>query len=228
MSENVLSEGGLESQAENLAAAEESAAPRSVTLPADENDAEGWSRLYKELGRPDSPEGYGLAEFLEGRELDPQFAGVMGAAMFGAGLSKTQARTIASAYQQEWQSAMAASEAHYESEKAEVMKSFAPGQIEAARRAFRASGVPKEVAESIERGIGPRAAVELFSKFGELMREDRPARHAEGTGGASSPEAVRRRIDQLMADSDFRRRYQRGEESAVREMEALSKRAVMA
>ena len=171
MSEEFLGEAGpAEAAPENpeTIIGAEAAAVRNLNLPADENDAEGWDRLSKELGRPDSPEDYGLTEYLEGQEFDPQFAGVMGAAMHGAGLSKSQAQKIAAAYQEEWRTAVAAAERQYESEKDEVMKSFAPGQIEAARRAFRLSGVSVELAEGIERSIGPRAAVELFSKLGAL------------------------------------------------------------
>ncbi len=185
MSDEILSRGGMEEGGESPVMTEEAAAPRSLDLPA-EGDDEGWNKLYAELGRPDTPEGYALAEYLEGHDIDPQFAGVMGAAMHGAGLSKSQAQKIAAAYQEEWQSALAAANQAYESEKEEVMKNFAPGQIEAARRAFRLCGVSSDLALAIERSVGPRAAVEIFSRLGQALGEDRPARGAEGAGRASS------------------------------------------
>ncbi|UQZ89807.1 hypothetical protein C4J81_11540 [Deltaproteobacteria bacterium Smac51] len=211
---------------ETVIGAEAPETPRSLTVPGDESDTEGWNQLYKELGRPDSPEDYGLTDYLDGQEVDPQFAGVMGAAMHGAGLSKGQAQKIAAAYQEEWNAAVQAANLQYDADKEEALKSFAPGQIEAARRAFRLSGVSVELAESIERSIGPKAAVEIFSKLGAALAEDRPAQNAEGHGFNGSPEAVRHRIDHLMADPDFCRRYQSGDHSAIREIETLSKRAV--
>jgi hypothetical protein len=59
-----------------------------VPLPKDDADTEGWDRVYKAMGRPDAPEGYGL-EKLEGG--DEGFAQQMAGLLFEAGVGQKQA-----------------------------------------------------------------------------------------------------------------------------------------
>src|SRR6478752_2033034 len=56
-----------------------------VPLPKDDADTEGWERVYKAIGRPDAPEGYGL-EKLEGG--DEGFAKQMAGLLFEAGVGQ--------------------------------------------------------------------------------------------------------------------------------------------
>lgn len=203
-------------------------AGRGLVVPADEKDEAGWKALYDRLGRPESAEGYGLADALAGKEVDTGFLGSMGQAMYDAGLSKGQAQKMALAYQGQYEAALQAADQRHEAEAAEVARTFAKGTLENARRAWRASGLSDDQAKAIEMALGVKTAVELFAKIGGKLAEDRPPEGASGPGQLglpTTPAAAQARMDELLADPSFVARYQKGEANAMRIMEELSIRA---
>lgn len=194
---------------------------RGLVLPKNETDQEGYNRLYSALGRPETADGYGLTEALEGQEVDPRFLGSMSSAMHEAGLSKRQAHSLTEA----WQSQINQINQAYVAEKTEVEMTCPPARLEAARRGFRFSGTSAEMGEVIEKALGPRAAVELFAKIGTALAEDRPVEGGQPLGGAYSPEAAARRMDRLMSDPAFSKRYLDSDKAAIEEISELARRA---
>lgn len=198
---------------------------RGIVLPKGEDDAEGYARLYQALGRPENARDYGLEETLGQVDLDPDFMGAMGQAMHQAGLSKKQAGEMALAWQGQLEKYTRAEDLRYETEKKETLNDLSSPRLETAKRGFRSTGLPAAMAEKIERSIGPRAAVEMFARIGEIMAEDRGVGGPQAMGRAASPEGARRRMDRLMADPAFSQRYLSGDNQALEEISELARRA---
>lgn len=200
-------------------------AGRALLAPKSAEDTEGFEKIYKALGRPDDVDGYELKGLFEGDEVDDVFLGAMAKNMHEAGLSKTQVHKMATAYQGMYKAAMAEAEARLNTEIDELKASI-PAEIqEMARRGFRLFGLPKEegdaVSDAIVQALGPRQAVTLFAKIGQAVGADRPVNGAEPPfrGAANS------RIDQLLADPIFSKRYLEGDQSAIDEISELTRRA---
>ncbi len=198
---------------------------RGLIMPRDENDREGYARLYAALGRPETADGYELGALLADRELDSDFMGTMAGAMHEAGLSKVQAHKLASAWQEQLERFVTVQALKYQNEKEEVCRTLSPARLETARRGFRFCGVSREAAAELEQALGPREAVEVFARIGEALAEDRPVDEARALGPAASPEGARRRLDRLLADPAYSRRYLGGDKLAFEEITELSRRA---
>lgn len=207
-------------------------AGRGVVLPKDAEDAEGYERVYKALGRPDSPEGYDLNSVLGDYEVNEEFMGTMAGAMHKAGLSAKQAQELAAAYRDLEVSQM---EAGLQGRKAELeaaMREIPQETQEQARRGLRFLGLPEDehvsVAKAVEQALGFKRAAEIFARFGRALGEDSPPSDGRAVGAFGSPEAAKRRMDQLMADAAFSQRYLSGDQSALGEIEELSRRVTAA
>lgn len=198
---------------------------RSLVLPENDDDAEAYERVFNALGRPETADGYGLAEALGNIEIDQAFAGAMGQAMHQAGLSRRQAHQMAAVWQEQLDKYGSAEEYRYESEKEAVLNDAPPARLEAAKRGFRFTGAPLEMAERLERALGPKMAVEMFARIGECLAEDSGVTGSRSMAAATTPEGASLRMDRLMADPLFSRRYLSGDKSALAEISELARRA---
>lgn len=206
-------------------------AGRGLVLPRDAEDKEGFEAVYKALGRPDSPEGYEINNWLGdggGLEINPGFMEAMAGAMHGAGLSTGQARQLTEVWQKTIGSMLAAEHEAYEDEIQAVTREVSSSALESARRGLRAFGLAdeerREVGQAIEKALGPRRAVELFARLGARFGEDRPVDGARGSGGfMGSAVDARRRMDQLLSGRAFQERYLSGDQSAIDQITELSK-----
>lgn len=205
-------------------------AGRGLSLPKDDDDAEGFERLYQALGRPEKADGYELPGLLGDQELDQGIMSAMSQAMHEAGLSKKQAQKLASAYQGLWLRGMEDESRRFEDEVSEARDRLPAATQEMARRGFRLLRLPPEeartVSENLERALGPRTAVDLFARLGSALAEDRPV---SGSGGGfdGGPDSATRRLDRLLADRDFSRRYLGGDQRAIDEISELSRLAAL-
>lgn len=206
-------------------------AGRTLLMPKDSEDTASLDPIYKALGRPDKPDEYGLGELFGDQEVNSDLLGTMAPVMHEAGLSKAQAQKLAKAYDGLYQTMAAAEEQRYAAEQAALEKSLPPEKLENARRAFRLFGLPEnetgQVARAVENALGMERAVDLFASLGRRLGEDRTVDGAETVSGVSTPAGAQRRMDERLGDPHFRRRYMAGEESAVAEIEELSKRTVV-
>lgn len=205
-------------------------AGRGLALPRDDDDAEGFERLYRALGRPDQADGYELPGLFGGQELDRGVMAAMSQAMHEAGLSKKQAQKLASAYQSLWLRGLEDEARRFEDEVSEARDRLPAATQEMARRGFRLLRLPPEeartVSENLERALGPRAAVELFARLGSSLAEDRPV-SGSGLGFEGGADSANRRLDRLLGDPDFSRRYLGGDQRAIDEISELSRRAAL-
>lgn len=206
-------------------------AGRGVVLPKDAEDKEGYDRVYKALGRPDTPEGYEIKSLMleSGAlvdETDSLLAETMSGAMHEAGLSMGQAKKLAEAFQGVVKSTNDGAEQAFAAELEAFERKVAPADLEAARRGFRFFGLDKdeagEVSATLARSLGPERAVRMFAQLGRAMGEDK-AVEGGGLAGAGTTDGANRRMDQLLNDPAFSKRYLNGDQSAVDEIGNLSK-----
>lgn len=206
-------------------------AGRGMVLPKDAEDKEGYDRVYKALGRPDTPEGYEIKSLMleSGApvdETDTLLAETMSGAMHEAGLSMGQAKKLAEAFQGVVKATNDNAEKAFSAELEAFERKVAPADLEAARRGFRFFGLDKdeagEVSAALVRALGPERAVKMFSRLGGALGEDQAI---EGGGNISAGTAAgaKRRMDQLLSDPAFSKRYLSGDQSAVDAIGNLSK-----
>lgn len=199
-----------------------------VPLPKDDADSEGWDRVYKAIGRPDAPEGYGL-EALEGG--DEGFAKQMAGLLFEAGVGQKQAGRMAerwNAYMTE--QAKAADDAFKVQSQQDLIDlktewgGATPAKLEHYKRGCAQFGVSAEEMQAIETKIGTKRAIGLFAKIGEGLGE---AEYIEGDTPkqmSMTPEAAKARKDALMADKDgWAKRYLGGGADERAELERLNR-----
>ena len=204
-------------------------AGRGILLPRDEQDREAYEKIYNALGRPEKAEGYELNALLAKEETGPAFMETMAATMHGAGLSKTQARKMAAAYQGHINAARQAAVEAHQQDVATAEQTLTSAEKEQCRRGFRFLGLSNEEAAAIEMYWGVTKAAKMFAKIGQALGEDKRVDGTDPGGGfAGSPEAAKARIAELKADPAFARRYTEGEPTAVKLMEDMHKRAAAA
>lgn len=208
-------------------------AGRGLVMPKGEDDVDGYNTLYSALGRPETATDYGLEALYDGLEANNELLGNFSQLMHKSGLSTNQAKTLATAYRDMEVAAAQAEQARIQQEYAVAAKEVPPVTQELARRAMRHLGLSPDqhlsVAQSIEKALGPKQALEIMAKFGELLGEDNsPADNLienKQTGFNMSPQSATNRINSLMRDDNFVKRYMSGDPSATGEMERLSKLA---
>lgn len=199
-----------------------------VPLPKDDADTEGWDRVYKAIGRPDAPEGYGL-EKLEGGDED--FAKQMAGLLFEAGVGQKQALRMG----ERWNAIMteqtkAAEDAFKVQSKQDWIDlqtewgSAAPAKQEHFRRGCAQFGVTSDEIKAIETMVGTKRAISLFAKIGEGLGEDEFIEGDTPKQMGMTPEAAKARKNALMADKEgWAKRYLSGGADERAELERLNK-----
>lgn len=197
-----------------------------VPLPKDDADTEGWERLAKAAGRPETPEGYGLDK-LEG--ADEGFAKNVATWLHEAGVGARGAKLMA----ERWNAFMAeqakAAQTEFETQSRKDVSDLraewgaaAEENFEHFRRGARQFGVDKEAMKSIEVALGTKKAMDLFAKIGKGLGEDS---YIEGDGvkqfGMTIEGATARR-NALMGDKEWVGRYVNGGAAEKAEMEKLN------
>lgn len=185
-------------------------AGRTVVLPSDDNDVEGWKAVYNKLGRPEQPAQYEL-KVPEG--ADPQFAEQASSWMHEAGIPKKAAQHIA----EKWNQHMAqAGEAQRQAEEAKLAeehksleKDWGTGDAaainrEMARRAAQKLGLDEGAIDALQKVSGYSKTMKALAQMGTMLGE-RPAAGLDAAGGgfALTPEAAKGQRAAAMADKEF-------------------------
>ena len=182
-------------------------AGRTVTLPKDEDDADGYDALYERLGRPASPDGYDF-DALPGELVDEGLLGWFREAAHGAGLSARQAVTLFDAWR-----VMAADRAQAAQHTRQQAQDDAvealrdkwgddfDRQMTAARQAAQRFG--GEQLDALQHTLGLAPVTEILARVGAAMSEDSlPVGEGRNAFGLSPAEA-RAGYEQRKADPDF-------------------------
>ena len=180
-------------------------AGRTVVMPKDDAPDAEKAAFFQSLGRPDAPDGYGLAA-RDG--ADPAFSAEAAKAMFEAGLSKAQAAKLADWFDGQGGGAQEAANADFarrsEAEVNELRAAWgkdADARVETARRYARQAGFDEAELDKIERAIGSRAMLERFDAAGRALMEDtQPGGGRGGQDGNLTPEGARAQLRAMMAD----------------------------
>lgn len=199
-----------------------------VKLP-DPDDADGWNTVYDRLGRPQTPDEYGLDK-LDGS--DPEFAKTAAQWMYENGLSKSQAEKIAAQWngyaaqilEQQNQEAAARAAQEMDALKKEWGTNF-EALMAQGRAAVNAFGIAAEDVAAIENTLGTTKMMKLFQSIGAGLGEDKFVKSEERGGGFHpvSPDAARAKIADLTADRGFMEKYMAGDKAAVEKMSMYHK-----
>lgn len=184
-------------------------AGRTVVIPTGDDQAE-WDALHTKLGRPATPDGYGI-KAPEG--ADPSYAKAMSEALFKAGVSTKAAQQLIEANgaymqgitgQQE-----AAQAAAYQAEEAALRKDWGneySARREIARRAAVQLGMEEAQIDALQSTSSYSKTLKLLAKMGDLMGEHGAAGIGAPGSFGMTPEGAAAERKQLMADKDWRTR----------------------
>lgn len=191
---------------------------KRIALPKDENDAEGYGKLYEALGRPKSAAEYKLPVPEGG---DPKLATWASNLFHKAGLSTKQATAIAT----EWnatqaQAAKDAETAHATKAATEIeqLKGKWGGAYtereEVAKRAVRTFGADSALLDQLEKSVmGSAGLMEFFYRVGHALGEHGAQGMGDGkqpAAGALTPEQAKEEIGRLKADTEWAKKYAAG------------------
>jgi hypothetical protein len=213
-------------------------AGRTVALPTDPNDQDGWEKVWARLGRPENPKGYGL-QAPEG--VSQEFVDHLSGVLHKAGLTPGQAKIVTDGWAERQQQMLGSVEKdqveqqqRQQSDLAELERSWGaekPVKIDLGRRAARALGWDTETMSQVEAALGTKTFLSSMVKIGEALREDTGVGETSGAmpGLPSTPEGAKAAITARMEDKEFRQRLFNDSDpanaSAKREWQELHKRA---
>jgi hypothetical protein len=186
-------------------------AGRTVVLPSEETDVEGWAKVHAKLGRPENPQGYQLP-VPDGQ--DKAFAVQASAWMFEAGIPKKAAQHIAAKWNEHIAQAMQAQQqaeaTKLAEEHAALAKDWGTGdaaavQREMARRGAAALGLDEGAINALEKVSGYSKTMKALAKMGSMTGERPPAGlDVQGGGfGAMTPENAKAALASRSQDKEW-------------------------
>ena len=196
-----------------------------LPIPKDPNDKAAWDVVHRALGKPESPEGYGLDK-IEG--LDKTFAGEAAKAFHDLGLSPKQAQALVEFQTNGVKARMEAAENEFQQTrqldvngmKKDWGNQFEP-KVEMGRRAATQFGLDNTALESLERAMGTRKASEFLVKVGESFAEAPMVHEQAPTPQAMTPETAKVELDRLMKDPVWTKKNYDGDPAARADMQRL-------
>lgn len=212
-------------------------AGRTILAPKSDDDADGWSAVYNRLGRPESPDKYGLP-VPEGD--DGSFAQAAAPVLHELGLTTRQAKGLAEWWNKassarieaEGEAFAKSSEAEYAALKGEWGTAAAQNE-ELAKRAVlkfsKEAGIDEAAFDAMERAIGTAKVMKLFHAIGAQFSESSFVASDTPTGGALTPAQAKQKVAGMFADKEFMARYmhpdERVRQGAIEEMMTLNRMA---
>jgi hypothetical protein len=193
--------------------------------------------VYNRLGRPESPDKYGLP-VPEGD--DGSFAQAAAPVLHELGLTTRQAKGLAEWWNKassarieaEGEAFSKASEAEYAALKGEWGTAAAQNE-ELAKRAVlkfsKEAGIDEAAFDAMERAIGTAKVMKLFHAIGSQFSESSFVASDAPTGGALTPAQAKQKVAGMFADKEFMARYmhpdERVRQGAIEEMMTLNRMA---
>jgi hypothetical protein len=202
-----------------------------LELPGVDADESAWDQVYNRLGRPDSPDKYGIEPPQGGSpELTEWFKGTA----HKLGLTAKQAQALyqewngmSGTMQEKMQAQMAQeSERALGSLKQEWGQQF-DSMVDSGKRAVRALGLDEGKLSDMEGRLGTAEMLKLFATLGQKMGEDSfegGERSGSGAFGLT-PAAAKQQISDLRSDQRFMQEYINGNPDAVNKMKRLMESA---
>lgn len=184
---------------------------RTVVVPKDDAAPEEWAAYYGKLGRPQSPEGYGIKP-PEG--ADGSFAQNVATKLHELGISERAGKELAAWYQ-EFGSAQAkaaeeAQQAALEQEHNALRKDWGAEhdlRRDLAKRAALKLGLDEAAIDAMEKASGFSKTMKALAQIGDMLRETKAEGFSDTPGSfGMTPEGARVKRQQLMADADWRKK----------------------
>jgi hypothetical protein len=197
-----------------------------LELPGVDADQTAMDAFYAKLGRPDSPDKYGLKVPDGG---DAALADWFKQTAHKTGLSEKQAASLFDAWNEMSGSRLQAmqQESQAQSERAitELKREWGQGydgQIDAGKRAVAALGYDAAQLDAIEGKLGTAEMLKLFATIGSKMGEPSfEGGERSGTSFGLTPASAKQQIADLKMDKNFMSEYLSGNQDAVGKMKRL-------
>lgn len=201
-----------------------------LAMPKDENDIEGYNKVYDALGRPKTAADYKLP-VPEGQ--DPAFAKAASDVFHKNGVTAKGAQEIAKWWNDQMGTAQKAQEERFQTDSAQAMQKLEATwggaykeRVETASRAARQFGIDSATADTMERGLGTEKFMDLMWRIGHAIGEHGGGAGLEQPGsgtGALTPEQAKSEISRLKSDAEFAKKYGNGDAESKRRMDQLHK-----
>jgi len=185
-----------------------------VPVPKGEADIEGWERVYKALGRPETPEDYKLGDL----ESASQYHKLGLTARQATGLSAWQDTLKAAQEQKTKQEAAEQRSLQLSAVRKEWGAEF-DENVRLGKRAVREFGLESSV-QALEAALGSGELLKLTARLGRGLKEDSFAGGSVPAAGMTK-QAAKEELALLQNDKAFAKRYLSGETSAVKRFTEL-------
>lgn len=203
-----------------------------LKLPADD-DVPGWDSVHTRLGKPATPEAYGLKPAKEGENAD--FSNWASQEFHKSNLTTKQAQRLAEGWNKYQQGKEAEGKAAYQAkgiaEMTALKKEWGAAHdqnMSIAQRAAREFGIEPQVIDTLESSIGYAKTMKLFQNIGSKLGESSFVAGNGGSGsgnGPMTPAQAQAQIKALRGDPAFTKKYQEGGHAERAKMEMLHKYA---
>lgn len=197
-----------------------------LPLPKGDDDADGWSRVYDSLGRPQAADAYKIPTFGEGQE---QFVKDVQSKFHELGLSEKQGNALAEWYHgiqkgmvdQQMTGSVQQAEADLSALKQEWGGAY-DENIEFGRRAAREYGLDEAKLTKMEQALGTGEMLKLMARIGRSQGEAAFTGNNNGNGQfGMTPAQAQARIGELKADKGWTAKYVAGDAAARAEFARL-------
>lgn len=201
-----------------------------VELPGEDAGDEAWDAVYARLGRPGSPDEYGL-EVPEGG--DEELAGWFKQTAHKLGLNVHQAKGLFQSWNetvgQKMEQMKAQDREQSEKDIAALKKEWGQGfdgEILKGKRAVAGLGLKEEQLSAYEQKLGTADMLKLFALLGSKMGEDSfEGGDRSGSSFGLTPVAAQQQIAELKMDEQFMKNYTEGNKDAVAKFQRLMEAA---
>jgi hypothetical protein len=193
-----------------------------LPLPKDENDADGWGKVYTKLGRPETPEGYKAPE-----GADEATVKALAPELHKLGISQKQFENLAKLDIQRNQQAVTAENTRFLADQDAAMNKLQTEwgakfneNIEVNRRAMRNLGISVDDANRMMQSGGTEKFMRLLNLAGAAARED----NAGGLGEAQLGFGMtpnRAKAELAAKKGELLKRAHSGDKSASAELDRL-------
>lgn len=203
-------------------------ADRLIRLPETLEGAEARA-IFEKLGRPHDAKDYSIKveEFAGGQELGEWFRSIADRANW----TQKQLDSFVDAWNERsknWQtSETEKAEATYIEQEQSLKRSWGLAydqNINLAKQGALAIGLSPENVDALEAAMGYEKTMLMLHKLGSATGESKFV-SGQSAGGVMSADAAKAKIQELMGDSAFIRRYSKGDAEARRQMDHLHQAA---
>jgi hypothetical protein len=197
------------------------------------DDAEAMGKMYERLGRPATPDKYGLET---PKDLgNPEFTKWAAGEFHKAGLSDAQAKAILNGWHArlgETRAARTATEAAKQVGEVDALKKEWGAAYDQERAVAQAGarefGIDLPTIDSLEKSMGTLKTLKLLNAIGKRIGEAKfhgGSQVADPTHGPMTPAQAKEQIKNLQSDNAFIKKYHEGDQASRSTMERLHKYA---